>query len=72
MRQLLADICQIPRIVRNWVTYRSGGELPPPRPVPPPAERIHQQVIEGELLMFEVDRRTGKFRMAAVRKERRQ
>jgi hypothetical protein len=29
-------------------------------------------VIEGELLMFEVDRRTGKVRFAAVRKERRQ
>lgn len=55
----------------NLLTYRTGGELPPPRPVPPPAERPIHQVIEGELLMFEVDRRTGKLRMAAVRKERR-
>jgi hypothetical protein len=56
----------------NLLTYRTGGELPPPRPIPSPASRPPQQVIEGELLMFEVDRRTGKLRMAAVRKERRQ
>jgi hypothetical protein len=55
----------------NLLTYRTGGELPPPRPIPPPPERIHQQVIEGELLMFEVDRRTGKVRFATVHKGRR-
>jgi hypothetical protein len=55
----------------NLLTYRTGGELPPPRPVPP-RPQFRQQVIEGELLMFEVDRRTGKLRIAAVRRERRQ
>jgi hypothetical protein len=54
----------------NLLTYRTGGELPPPRP--PRVSRPVEQVIEGELLMFEVDRRTGKLRMAAVRKERKQ
>jgi hypothetical protein len=36
----------------NLLTYRTGGELPPPRPIPRPTERIRQQVIEGELLML--------------------
>jgi hypothetical protein len=52
----------------NLLTYRTGGALPPPRP--PRVSRPVEQVIEGELLMFEVDRRTGKVRFAAVRKER--
>jgi hypothetical protein len=56
----------------NLLTYRTGGELPPPRPIPPRVSRPVEQVIEGELFMWEVDRRTGKVRFAAVRKERKQ
>jgi hypothetical protein len=56
------------REIWEALTYRTGGELPPPRPVPP-RPRYRQQVIEGELLMFEVDRRTGKVRFAAARRE---
>jgi hypothetical protein len=53
------------------LTYRTGGELPPPRPVPKrPAPR--PEVIEAELLMLEVDRAGKKIRIAAVRKERKQ
>jgi hypothetical protein len=55
----------------NALTYRSGGELPPPpRPIPSPVERPAEQVMEGELLMIEVDRAANRIRIAAVRKER--
>jgi hypothetical protein len=54
----------------NLLTYRTGGELPPSRPIPARAQQ--PEVMDAELFMWEVDRRTGKVRFAAVRKERRQ
>jgi hypothetical protein len=54
----------------NLLTYRTGGELPPPRPIPPPIER-GPEVTKGKLLMLKVDRKTGDVWIATVRKERR-
>jgi hypothetical protein len=55
----------------NLLTYRSGGELPPPRPVPPPAQ-VRSDVTKAKLLMLKVDRKTGDVWIATVRQERRQ
>jgi hypothetical protein len=57
------------REIWEALTYRTGGELPPPRPISKPVE---PQPVEQEmeLVMWEVDRRTGRVRMAAVRRER--